>query len=129
MTAEQRVEQFEMVRHGYGLQMFSGQRNEDGVITKYEGAWLRNKKHGEGFAVFADGSTYRGKFYRDVKEGQGHFTWTHGHEYKGSFRDGQMDGQGEFTHSNGTRHEGNFKRNLYQMVSQILSPLLSSSSN
>ena len=33
MNGEQRVEQFEMVRHGYGLHMFSGQRNEDGVIT------------------------------------------------------------------------------------------------
>lgn len=47
-----------MVRHGHGLQLYSGQRNEDGVMTKYEGAWLRNKKHGQGLAVFVDGSQY-----------------------------------------------------------------------
>ena len=76
-----------MVRHGNGLQLYSGQRNEDGVVTKYEGGWLRNKKHGQGMAVYVDGSTYRGKFIRDVKDGQGVFTWAQGHEYKGAFRD------------------------------------------
>lgn len=44
-------------------------------MTKYEGTWLRNKMHGHGFAVYADGSTYRGKFNRDQKEGQGVFNW------------------------------------------------------
>ena len=72
--------------------MFSGQRNEDGVVTKYEGAWIRNRMHGQGFAVYLDGSTYRGRFNKDLKEGQGAFTWAQGHEYRGTFRDGQMDG-------------------------------------
>ena len=113
LPEEQRLEQFQMVRHGYGLYLFSGQRNEDGVMTKYEGAWNRDKKHGQGFAVYADGSTYRGKFSRDVKDGQGTFTWTKGHEYRGSFRDGQMDGQGLFMHSSGMQHSGTFKRNQF----------------
>ena len=39
LDAEQRVEQFEMVRNGHGLQLYSGQRNEDGVMSKYEGQW------------------------------------------------------------------------------------------
>ena len=107
-----------MVRHGHGLQLYSGQRNEDGVMTKYEGAWLRNKKHGQGLAVFTDGSQYSGKFCRDVIDGQGTYSWTQGHEYKGAFRDGQMDGQGEFTHANGHSLSGLFKRNLYQKVSR-----------
>ena len=101
MTAELRTEQFEMVRNGHGLQLFSGQRNEDGVISKYEGQWVRNKKHGQGFAVYADGSTYKGKFNRDVMDGKGVFTWAFGHVYKGNFREGQMDGQGEFSHASG----------------------------
>ena len=87
-------------------------------MTKYEGAWLRNKKHGQGLAVFTDGSQYSGKFCRDVIDGQGTYSWTQGHEYKGAFRDGQMDGQGEFTHANGHSLSGLFKRNLYQKVSR-----------
>jgi hypothetical protein len=30
---------FEKVRHGYGLQIYNGQRNTDGILTKYEGTW------------------------------------------------------------------------------------------
>ena len=104
------------------MQLFSVKVNEDGVITKYEGAWLRNKMHGQGFAVYADGSTYRGKFIRDQKEGQGVFNWALGHEFKGNFREGQMDGQGEFTHSNGSQLFGAFKRNLFLKVSTVRPP-------
>ena len=72
---DQRLEQFEMVRHGHGMQLYSGHRNEDGVVTKYEGGWLRNKKHGQGTAVYTDGSTFKGKFIRDVKDGKGVYNW------------------------------------------------------
>ena len=123
LEAEQRLEQFEMVRHGHGLQMFSGQRNDDGVVTKYEGGWLRNRKHGQGSAVYTDGSTYKGKFVRDVKDGKGVYAWAQGHEYKGTFRDDQMDGEGEFTHANGSELKGQFKRNLYQKDNFFLNPL------
>ena len=77
-----------MVRHGYGLQLYNGSRNADGILTKYEGNWDRNMKQGQGFAVYADGSTYKGKFKKDVKDGIGTFNWAQGHEYKGHFRDG-----------------------------------------
>ena len=92
LTDEERLSQFQMVRHGHGLQLFSGKANGDGVVTKYEGAWARDKKHGQGTAIFADGSTYTGKFTRDMMDGEGCFKWAQGHEYRGSFRDGQMDG-------------------------------------
>ena len=49
-----------MIRHGYGLQLFNGFRNDDGVITKYEGHWDKNRKQGQGSAVYTDGSTYTG---------------------------------------------------------------------
>lgn len=49
---------YKMVRHGYGLQIFNGQRNEDGILTKYEGHWERDKKHGQGTAIYKDGSIY-----------------------------------------------------------------------
>jgi hypothetical protein len=28
---------YEKIRHGYGLQIYNGQRNADGILTKYEG--------------------------------------------------------------------------------------------
>ena len=65
-----------MVRHGYGLQLYNGSRNPDGILTKYEGNWDRNMKSGSGFAVYVDGSTYKGKFKKDVMDGIGTFNWT-----------------------------------------------------
>ena len=52
LPTEERLSQFLMVRHGQGLQLYSGQANEDGIVTKYEGQWARDKKHGQGTAVF-----------------------------------------------------------------------------
>jgi hypothetical protein len=64
--------------------MYSGQRNEDGVLTKYEGHWDRDKRHGEnGLAVFSDGSQYQGSFKKDKFEGQGRYEWATGHTYEG----------------------------------------------
>ena len=75
-------------------------------------------KQGQGFAVYADGSTFKGKFKKDVKDGIGTFNWTQGHEYKGHFVNGLMDGPGKFKHSNGTSVlEGCFKRNQFEKVS------------
>ena len=88
LNAEECEKQFELVRHGHGLQLFSGKPNDDGIVTKYEGLWARNKKHGQGSAVYADGSSYTGKFVKDKMEGAGVFHWAVGHEYKGSFRNG-----------------------------------------
>ena len=106
------MEKFKTVRHGYGLQLFNGNRNEDGILTKYEGNWDRDMRQGEGFAVFSDGSTYKGKFKKNVIEGEGLFNWVFGHEYRGHFKDGLMDGPGKFKHANGnTELSGNFKRN------------------
>lgn len=110
-----------MIRHGFGLQMFSGQRNEDGVVTKYEGQWRRDKKHGQGSATFSDGSIYKGQFVRDVMEGQGTYTWVSGHEYKGHFKEGEMEGKGEFKHPSDPHKPlvGNFRRNQFEMVSYL----------
>ena len=50
--------------------MYNGARNEDGVMTKYEGYWDRDKKKGEGgIAVFRDGSIYQGSFKKDMFDG------------------------------------------------------------
>ena len=37
MPAADLVTNYEKIRHGYGLQIYNGQRNADGILTKYEG--------------------------------------------------------------------------------------------
>lgn len=99
--------------------MYSGSRNEDGVLTKYEGWWERDERSGPSggnSAVFRDGSLYQGGVKRGgLFEGQGRYEWAVGHVYEGTWKDGMMDGtQGcTFTHANGRVHKGTFKRNLY----------------
>ena len=51
-----------MVRHGYGLQIYNGNPNANGVVTKYEGNWNHDMRDGKGVAVFADDSHYEGDF-------------------------------------------------------------------
>jgi len=89
-------------------------------MTKYEGKWDRNTRHGKGFAIFTDGSFYRGRFKRDIIDGQGRYKWAQGHEYEGQFKDGKMEGTGIFRHANGQQPlEGTFLRDLFQMVSTV----------
>ena len=84
---------FEKVRHGYGLQIYNGQRNADGILTKFEGQW-NNNQMSNGLAVYADGSTYQGPFKNDLQDGEGVYKWIQGHEYQGNFKEGMMDGKG-----------------------------------
>ena len=114
---------YEKVRHGYGLQIYNGQRNADGILTKYEGTWHMNKRHGSGFAMYADGSSYKGNFKNEQHDGQGVFKWVQGHEYRGAFKEGMMEGRGEFTHSSGRQQKGLFRRNYIVCGDCMINPL------
>lgn len=106
------------------MNMYSGNRNEDGVLTKYEGYWDKDKKHGDrATAVYADGSTYSGSFKKDKFEGLGKYEWAQGHIYEGQWKDSQMDGNGVFTNANGRVHQGMFKRNFYLNDKTFINPL------
>ena len=74
-NAEAKAARYRMVRHGYGLQIYNGKKNKEGVISKYEGAWIKDLRHGAGNAVFSDGSTYEGEFASDNLNGTGKFKW------------------------------------------------------
>ncbi len=81
--------------------MYSGNRNEDGILTKYEGGWDRDLRSGDhGTAVYRDGSHYSGGFKKDKFEGHGRFEWATGHIYEGTWKDSMMDGSNGcvFTH-------------------------------
>ena len=115
---------WKLVRHGYGMNMFNGNRNEDGILTKYEGYWDKDKKHGDhATAVFQDGSTYTGSFKKDKFEGNGKYEWAQGHKYEGQWKESQMDGNGTFTNANGRVHTGVFKRNFFLNDKTFINPL------
>lgn len=114
---------YEKIRHGYGLQIYNGQRNNDGILTKYEGNWSMNKRQGQGYAMYADGSSYKGQFKGELHDGQGTFKWVQGHEYKGQFKEGMMEGRGEFTHAQGRVQKGTFRRNYIIAGDCMLNPL------
>jgi len=123
---EEARKQWRLVRHGYGLQMYNGNRNEDGVLTKYEGGWDRDLKSGEhGTAVFKDGSQYVGGFKRDKFEGHGRIDWATGHAYEGTWKEGMMEGTHgcAFTHASGRVLVGTFKRNHFLQDRTFVNPL------
>ena len=82
-----------------------------------------NKRHGEGFAIYADGSSYKGCFKNEVQDGQGIYRWVQGHEYRGMFRDGMMEGRGEFVHSSGRVQKGTFRRDHLMVGECFINPL------
>jgi len=47
-----------MVRNGIGVQLFN--LTDSGYSEKYEGEFVKDKKHGNGVYVYADKSRYEG---------------------------------------------------------------------
>ena len=116
---------FRRIRHGLGINWY-GRTEGEGTLCRYEGHWDRDKKHGEGFLVFPDGSTYQGSFKNDIIEGYGLFMWKHkGHKYEGNWRDGRMEGGGEFTHASGAKYKGSFFNNYFDMDGMFINPFMS----
>lgn len=48
------------LRHGNGAQIFF--RNDNTVLCKYEGEWVKDQKTGEGFTLYPDQGYYIGSF-------------------------------------------------------------------
>jgi hypothetical protein len=57
---------------------------------KYEGDWLRGKKHGPGTLIFGNGDKYFGDFKNDVYEGDGEITYKNGDKFVGKFIKGMV---------------------------------------
>lgn len=96
-------------RNGLGVQM---QYRSDGtIIAKYEGSWLKDKKHGFGIATYADKSVYYGSFKNDLREGKGTYRWSNGYAYEGEWKEDKMDGQGKFFNPKGGSIPSTFRNN------------------
>ena len=122
---EQPEPKFKKVRHGLGVNCYGRSEGED-ILCKYEGNWDRDRKTGEGFLVFPDGSTYKGSFKNDIIDGFGIFEWRHyGHRYEGNWKDGLMEGGGEFYHTTGRKIKGSFINNYHNFGGMFINPFMS----
>ena len=67
--------------------------------------------HGDGFVVFANGSTYKGSLRYDMLHGFGVLKDPNGNEYAGEWVEDQREGKARFTMADGTCYEGFYKNN------------------
>lgn len=115
------VNALRVVRHGYGVELFETleEINSDNNIIlksmcKYEGNWVKGKKHGKGKATFKNGDIYDGNFEDDTFNGIGTFNWKNNNSYTGMWKDGRMEGKGCFKLKDGeTKLDGEFFNNNY----------------
>jgi hypothetical protein len=105
----------------------------------YDGEWKNNKKHGEGYYLFATGDEYSGEWKNDSFY-KGTLTYADGRIYHGEFKNNLRHGQGSYvyfivgvtlttleydgewkndsfykgtlTYDNGDTYTGQFKNNL-----------------
>jgi hypothetical protein len=111
VTDEELKKTFQIVRHGYGIQLYELKDNQ--YTAKYEGNWYLNKKKGKSKATYPDGSIYEGEFDNDVYEGQGRLIWKQGYKYTGQWKNGRMEGEGVFKHYDGHVLQGTLISSYY----------------
>ncbi|KAF5842183.1 putative phosphatidylinositol monophosphate kinase [Dunaliella salina] len=80
-----------------------------GTISRYQGSWVADKRHGLGKQIYAKGDIYEGLWKQDLQDGPGRYMFTSGDEYDGEWREGLMSGQGTFVWSGGERYDGHWK--------------------
>lgn len=80
-------------------------------LVSYTGSWAVGLKHGEGLAVYEDGTVYHGSWNGDKMHGQGELVSKDGSSYVGSFVADRFSGHGVCERS-GDVFEGEFSNNL-----------------
>nr|CAB3263905.1 MORN repeat-containing protein 1-like [Phallusia mammillata] len=94
------------LRHGFGVYFYSNK------FFRYEGDWVKGKKHGHGKLMMADGSYYEGEFKNGEIEGHGFRKWqSTGNTYSGEFSKGEMHGHGVMNYADGSQYQGEFHNN------------------
>jgi len=91
---EEEKSKIRKIRQGKGIQIYS--KSEYDEMSRYEGEWLNDKRHGKGKCLFSDNSIYSGEFRNDEMDGNGIYKWNDGCEYNGEWTNGKMDGDGEY---------------------------------
>jgi len=94
------------VRNGWGMSvMLHGN-------MRFEGAFLEDRPHGHGVAVYNNGDRYDGEFKNGDPDGIGKFIGFDGGRYDGDFKRGTFDGRGLYVYSDGDRYDGEWRNGL-----------------
>lgn len=64
---------------------------------------------GSGVYTWPDGRKYEGQYLKDKKHGEGKYTWEDGKFYKGSWLDGKQHGEGVYTTIDGLSRKGTWE--------------------
>ena len=73
---------------------------------RYEGEFVNGLKQGDNCKFFwhdgcEDGLTYEGEYMNDKQHGNGYKTWNDGRSYQGQFVGNEMEGHGTMNFPNG----------------------------
>jgi hypothetical protein len=93
-------------RHGEGEAVY---RNG----TSYVGAWEDDKREGQGKYSSPEGASYDGQWKNDLAQGYGTFKFGNGSEYMGDFYEGKRQGMGKYSKGNGDIYSGDHFRNKF----------------
>jgi hypothetical protein len=86
----------------------------DDLVSRYEGEFRENVRHGDGKYVLPNGAVYEGEWREDLMSGRGTFRWPDGSVYIGSWKDGKRNGSGILQASDGFTYDGNWVQNAME---------------
>mmetsp|Transcript_10214 Transcript_10214/g.14447 ORF Transcript_10214/g.14447 Transcript_10214/m.14447 type:complete len:862 (+) Transcript_10214:24-2609(+) len=94
--------------------LFRRRPDDKNAVSRYEGEFKENARHGVGRYVLPDGSVYDGEWRDNVPCGRGTFHWVDGSTYVGLWKDGKRNGQGTLQTSDGFTYDGAWVRNAME---------------
>ncbi|CAL1528059.1 unnamed protein product [Lymnaea stagnalis] len=102
-------EKQKFLRDGYGTYVY------ENSFFRYEGEWVKGKKHGHGKLVMKDGTYYEGQFTDGEITGNGFkFFSSSNAKYTGQFLNGEMHGEGMMHYKDGSIYKGDWYKNRRQ---------------
>jgi hypothetical protein len=87
-------------------------RTTKGATVRYLGTVDAGMAYGEGYGVWATGSSYDGEWQANRRHGTGSFTWPDGERYVGNYRDDLRTGPGTYFWKDGRRWEGEWLNDM-----------------
>lgn len=80
--------------------------------TVYEGEYRKEKRHGNGWSKYRDGSVYEGEWRADLRHGFGLMSYPDGSSYEGEWKNSLKHGYGVYLYCNGDKYEGQWYNGL-----------------